>query len=249
MSKVNIVDIINKCPRKLSLYVSILGKEVDNYKIKEDKIDIPVNELVSSLVVSSDGTLFKGGECILFPSREYKTWKHWQQVLFQEGDVITDGENVIKYTKNLLSWQNLDRFVWKEEEKSKPIFKIGQIITIKNNEGKYPRAYRLIIGINDDEYILNSYYSDSIVGERLKISKQDNFEIVFPLEPFQKILVSDNGKWRTSLFSNYDKDIDNFITVDGKRFVGMLIPYDGNEGLLGKLIDYNKYSFDGKLIN
>jgi len=112
--KVNIIEIIEKCPRKLKLYVSILGKEVDNYKIDKNKIDIPVIDgSLSSLVVHNDGSLFEGGECILFPSSNYKTWKHWQRVLFEDGDTITNGTKTIKYDKSLgLSWQELDNYTF-----------------------------------------------------------------------------------------------------------------------------------------
>lgn len=240
----NIIEIIKKAPRKLKLYISVLGKEVDNYEIKEDQLIIPLsdkeaNNKFSAIIINSDGTLFNGGECVLFPSKEYRTWKHWQRALFQKSDIITDGRNILEYEEGLLSWQTLDTFTWGEKEKTKPIFKVGQIIVQKDNKWdlKLPKRYLLIVGINGSEYILNSYYGNN-VDMKLKISDQDCFEVVSPLHPFQKILVSDNGKWRASLFSNYDKDTGTFITING-QFVNKCLPYEGNESLLGKKIEYD----------
>lgn len=238
----NIIEIIKKAPRKLRLYVSVLGKEIDNYEIKEDQLIIPLsneeaNNKFSAIIINSDGTLFNGGECVLFPSKEYRTWKHWQRVLFQEGEYITDGRNILEYKEGLLSWQTLDTFTWEEKEKIKPIFQVGQIIVSKDHKLKLPRRYGLIVGIDDDNYTIKSYYG-SIDDGKLKISEQDCFEVVSPLEPFQKILVlSDTGKWRASLFSNYDKEYDRFVTTDGQRFNNMLLPYDGNEDLLGQIVN------------
>ena len=235
----NIIEIIKKAPRKLKLYVSVLGKEIDNYEIKEDQLIIPLSNeeasnKFSAIIINSDGTLFNGGECVLFPSKEYRTWKHWQRVLFQEGEKITDGRNILEYEEGLLSWQTLDTFTWEEKEKIKPIFQVGQIIAPKNNKFKTPRRYKLIVGIDDDNYITNSYYGDSITdGIKLEISEQDCFEVVSPFEPFQRILVPVDGRWRASLFSNYDKENDCFVTTDGHKIPLYLLPYDGNEDLLG----------------
>lgn len=250
MNKVNIIEIITRAPRKLKLYVSVLGKEVDNYEIKEDQLIIPLsdeeaNNKFSAIIINSDGTLFNGGECILFPSKEYRTWRHWQRALFQEGERITDGKNILEYEEGLflLSWQILDTFTWEEKEKTKPKFQVGQIIVLKDYKLRSPRRYELIVGIDDNNYTIRSYYGS--IDDKLEISKQDSYEVVSPLEPFQKILVldsdSDNGewRWRASLFSNYDKDCDRFITIDGRRFNNMLLPYDGNEDLLGQRVNNN----------
>lgn len=233
----NIIEIIKKAPKKLKLYVSILGEEIDNYEIEDDQIVIPLlnqeaSNRFSAIILHNDGTLFNGGECVLFPSREYRTWKHWQRVLFQDGEKITDGHNILEYKEGLLSWQTLDTFTWKEKEKTKPIFQVGQIIVSKDYKLKLPKCYRLIVGIDDDNYTMKSYYGS--IDDKLEISKQNSYEIVSPLEPFQKILVFVAGRWRASLFSNYDEEYDCFVTTDGHRIPLYLLPYDGNKDLLGK---------------
>jgi len=239
MKNLNIIEVIKKAPRKLKLYVSILGEEIDNYEIEDDQIVIPLlnqeaSNRFSAIILHNDGTLFNGGECVLFPSKNYKTWKHWQKALFINGDIITNGKDTtLEYKDNLIPGQVLDLFTWKE--KTKPIFQVGQIIISKDYKLKLPRHYKLIVGIDDDNYTIKSYYGSISINDKLEISKQDNYEIVSsPLEPFQKILVFVDGKWRASLFSNYDEECDYFVTTDGHRIHFYLLPYDGNENLLGK---------------
>lgn len=229
MNKVNIIDIIDRCPRKLSLYVSVLGKEVDNYVIDNDKIEIPVNERLSSLVVYSDGTLFEGGECILFPSSKHRTWKHWQRELFKDGDKITDGDYSKDYHEGEYTWQQLDKFNFKKIIFN-PIFKVNDTITSKDNKLKDIRCTYTILEIQNDGYLV-----ESLTGKRIVIlfKDQETYTKITPLKPFDKVLVQnleDKG-WMCDFYSKYSKEDNRFIGIGGNTWF-YCIPYEGNEGLL-----------------
>ena len=229
MNKVNIIDIVNRCPRKLSLYVSVLGKEIDNYVIDNDKIEIPVNERISSLVIYSDGTLFDGGECILFPSAQHRTWKHWQRVLFKEGDTITDGDYSKTYHEGEYTWQQLDKFNFKKITFI-PIFKTNDIITPKDNKLKNPRCTYAIIELKNDGYLV-----ESLAGKRIVIlfKDQELYAKITPLKPFDKVLVQnlEDKNWTCDFYSGYSREKNKFIGIGGNAWF-YCIPYEGNESLL-----------------
>lgn len=227
MNKVDIIEIINRCPRKLSLYVSVLGKEVDNYVIDNDKIEIPVNERLSSLVVCRDGTLFDGGECILFPSSKHRTWKHWQRELFKEGDKIIKSSYQETYHEGQYTWEELDKYNFVEIIR---LFMVGYIITPKNNKERDPK---LIYTIKETQ--CDGYLAECITGDKIKIlyEEQGDFEIITPLKPFDKILVRNTltEKWICAFYSGYSRDKDVFISAGGNNWIYCL-PYNGNESLI-----------------
>ena len=121
----------------------------------------------------------------------------------------------------------------------KPRFKVGDTIT----NGKTS----ITIDYIDDEY----YYEISRnIANRLFIKFQDDWDLIsskFPvkfdittLKPFDKVLVRDfdNTPWEIEFFSRL---------LDGKHFKCLdvsytqCIPYEGNEHLLGKTGDCDKY--------
>lgn len=75
----NISEILKRLPSGTKIYSVIHGKEVElvNIKKSSDK-PIIVKEHPTSMLFESfypDGSFYKGGECVLFPSKDERKWK------------------------------------------------------------------------------------------------------------------------------------------------------------------------------
>ena len=236
MNKVNIIEIIDKAPRKLELYCSVLGRVVDIDKVFSSYvISLKTEEAVClkgmRFSISETGAIVKEGECILFPSKEYRTWKHWQRVLFKEGDLITDGANVLEYQEGLLTWDQLDKFIWKK--KIDPIFKVGQYITRTNNDLNDPKQTLRIKELLQEDYkVCGIDEAESLIPFEKQNDYKDGISSV--LKPFQEVLVRDNrlDVWRAAIYSHFDVERNRYVcSTDTWMFC---IPYAGNEKLVGK---------------
>lgn len=89
------------------------------------------------------------------------------------------------------------------------------------------------------------------IGKSISIEEQDNYELVpdkfdiSTLEPFEsRVLGRDfNAQiWKPAIWSCYDNTVTHhpYVTVGGCSF-NYLIPYKGNEHLLGTTKDCNNY--------
>ena len=94
----NIAEILKNAPEGLKLYSLVYG-DVKFERVRND--DYPI---VTSCGESCDIPTFtkygkihkdyENAECVLFPSKEHKSWDEWQDVLFQRGDVIVSIDKV-----------------------------------------------------------------------------------------------------------------------------------------------------------
>ena len=84
----NLVDILTNAPIGTKLYDLSRGKEVKLIKVCDDKIYAKsTNDYIS---YHGNGEIFEDGECVLFPSKNHKSWYKWQDILFKSGDVVYD---------------------------------------------------------------------------------------------------------------------------------------------------------------
>lgn len=84
---VNIAEILENAPKGIELYSLIYGKCKFAYIQKDSRHPVRLSAYYSGEDVSftEDGRLlfeYKESECLLFPSKEHKTWEGWQKVLF-----------------------------------------------------------------------------------------------------------------------------------------------------------------------
>lgn len=138
-------------------------------------------------------------------------------------------------------------YKWNSETKTLekliiPEFKVGNKIT----NGKTS----ITIGYIDDEYY---YEVGRNIATRLSIKNQDEWNLIphkfdiNTLIPFEsKVLVRHNkdNKWTGSFFSFVDRDLQShcykFVTTADKSYP-MMIPFKGNEYLLGKTDDCQEF--------
>ena len=108
----NISEILKRLPSGTKIYSVIHGKEVELASIKENS-DRPilVKEHPTSKFLESfypDGSICKGGECLLFPSKDKREWvkatfglKPFDRVLAKETkDDVWEIEFFSSYTDN-----------------------------------------------------------------------------------------------------------------------------------------------------
>ena len=115
-----------------------------------------------------------------------------------------------------------------------PIFKVGDTIT--------NGTYTFKISHVDDTY----YYEDTgITVNRIRIQEQDKWIIkkfvISSLKPYDKILVKNgDGCWYPTLVSYVDSSREVYLidTTDRAEYV---IPFEGNEHLIGKFDDPDPY--------
>lgn len=141
---------------------------------------------------------------------------------------------------------------WNPETKTlekliEPKFKAGD--KVKRKDADY--TYIVTIAKLDDDYY--DYVNEDGQCGVIHISTQNDWELVpnkfdsTTLKPFEsKVLVRHNkdNKWCGSFFSHIDKDLHSncykFVTIAGKSYP-MMIPYEGNEHLLGTTDDCDNF--------
>lgn len=81
-----IAKILKNCPKGTKLYSPIYGEvEFTEVSIVTGSIGCKTNNGVTRFY--PDGTYYKGGECMLFPSKEQRDWNEFM-IPFKDGDVI-----------------------------------------------------------------------------------------------------------------------------------------------------------------
>lgn len=76
----NIAEILKRMPSGTKIYSSLHGAEVELVEVTEDKRElIIIKEHSTSLARDTffpDGSYRKGGECMLFPSKDKREWEN-----------------------------------------------------------------------------------------------------------------------------------------------------------------------------
>lgn len=194
----------------------------------------------------SDGTIPFGDENWFIVQAELPTgqisnhyeMKYWDlfQVPIKEKANQYDGHTPQDVAKRLRDFLTLEKL---------PKFKAGDRI-VKRNGISVPV---LITSMGGNFY----YYNTENSVEVLPFADQDDYEIVpckfdiTTLKPFKsEVLVRHNkdNKWCASFFSHIDVDLHSncykFVTIAGKSYP-MMIPYEGNEHLLGTTNDCDEF--------
>lgn len=132
---------------------------------------------------------------------------------------------------NLLKEQN---YVWTGKELVNR-FKIGDYITDGSTVIR-------IIRITDNYYFGYNIKTDlewSLPLHKIKDWKLAKFDLC-SLKPYDKILIRFEGCWYPSLVS-YVNSSGGVFTIDHTDIVGKVIPFEGNEHLIGKYDDPDPY--------
>ena len=139
-------------------------------------------------------------------------------------------------------------YKWNPETKTyekliEPKFKIGDRIKWKGHD-----ASGRIEKIEDNVYHVDYGYDDGFI--RVNLNMQDDYDLVpnkfdiNTLIPFEsKVLVRDlkNEAWRPAIFGYYLRNVSPYYMVVGGSWWENLIPYEGNEHLIGKEDDCDEF--------
>lgn len=82
----SLAKILKNCPKGMKLYSPIYG-EVEFKEVSVITGSIGCKTNGCTVYFHSDGTYYKGGECMLFPSKEQRDWDDFM-IPFKDGDVI-----------------------------------------------------------------------------------------------------------------------------------------------------------------
>jgi hypothetical protein len=289
LTMTNIIEILKDCPKGTKLYSSLCG-ECKLHSVGDHIIEV-LGPQLSLYHFFADGSYIRGGECLLFPSKENRDWKKFQRS-FKNGDIISNGDYIAIFYKlgtpchctstdivyyhcyysqkfckfkakldfgignstefkyateeekqKLFDAIKANGYKWDEKTKSlikliKPKFKVGDRIRMKNSNEEYT-----IIEVND----YTCQYSNQYCSGSFGVLLQDNYELVpdkfdiNTLKPFDKVLVRTDKKyqWQANIFSHIDKDLKGhcYKYVAANYSYPYIIPYEGNEHLLGTTDD------------
>ena len=82
----SLVEILKNCPKGMKLYSPIYGEvEFAEVTVLTESIGCGING--NTVYFHSDGSYYKGGECMLFPSKEQRDWNKFM-IPFKDGDII-----------------------------------------------------------------------------------------------------------------------------------------------------------------
>lgn len=75
----NIAEILKRMPSGTKIYSSLHGAEVELVEVTEDKRQLIITKQHSTSLARDtffpDGSFRKGGECMLFPSKDEREWE------------------------------------------------------------------------------------------------------------------------------------------------------------------------------
>lgn len=250
---VNLVEILKDAPQGLKLY-SLTHGEVTLNKVDPVLKYYPIITIDKQHDItdefSKDGKLYydyEDAECILFPTREHRTWDGWQSVLFQMGDVIVSQNETPVGFQIFLCYGNDDRGylvydVWGGKNYITPSYyryatpeERDQFFKELNANGYYwnENTKQMEKSLQQDKhkYCLGCVYTET---------KEESFTID-QFKPFDKVLVRYNfdSKWEIDLFERYDNDSEKYSCLASTW--NYCIPYnDETSNLLGTKNDCQK---------
>ena len=169
--------------------------------------------------------------------------------IFKVGDKIKNKDTVLTIitvqTDSYIVEDEPDNFgilMFSQQDKweliNEPKFKVGDRIKYIY----FDRKVAKVVKIHDKRYELDNGKFLEIQDENAYEISYDKFDIT-TLKPFDKVLArcSTLDKWRIQLFEKYDKTYQHPFICMGYNKYKYCIPYEGNEHLLGKTDDCDKF--------
>ena len=102
-----ISEILRNAPQGTELYSMNFG-EVNLTRVDENGDIITYSKNDGRIVVfDCDGRTNAYGEVMLYPERGYFSWNFWQKYLFNDGDIITDGEHIGRFSESISAYSRV----------------------------------------------------------------------------------------------------------------------------------------------
>lgn len=224
--KMNILEILKKCPIGTKLYSSICG-ECELHNVLDNTFSVISGKTI--FVFLHDGRYKAEGEVCIFPSKKNRDWNKFQMSnAYKNGDII----HII--TKNKNEYITIFKNIKNDDLCS------HAMLAIKTSEF-YKTIYTDICHIKEHklatkkekerlfEQIENNGYKWNSQTKTLEKLIEDKFDIS-TLKPFDKVLARDSNTdvWEINFFSS--KRDNYFLTMT--RSYEQCIPYEPNKHLL-----------------
>lgn len=227
----NIAEILKIVPKGTKLYSPIFG-EVTLMSVNSDFIDIIDSDKIIRTFYSN-GTFYKDGECMLFPSRENRDWNN--MCLFKNGDILISSSGnpfIFKEVKgeacSIHCGLDTGGRFWKCSNNWTLIRKVRKA-TEKEIDLFFER-------LRKEGFKWNS---NTLTLEKL----EDKFDIT-TLKPFDKVLIRDSEvhRWRCNFYSYYRTNENRFKYACISDSYNQCIPYnDETKHLIGTTDDCPEY--------
>lgn len=257
---VHIGAILRYAPAGLRLYSPCYGwiklVSVDNYEahMKRTPMIICKSYAGNEKKFFMDGTLSTHGECMLYPSDEHRSWDRWQGELLKPGAIVVkdfDDDNGAANTIIYAGVSNSSDFV-------KANMGFGFNVKGEKEESIDINCYRYASYEEQAEFNRDLLYNGfkwtsggltTATQEEIDSAKETQrllSEIlskkafdVSTLKPFDKVLyipwdTSSHDCWRAGIISMVCGDTAYIVGMD--RGTKKCIPYDGNEHLVGEMV-------------
>jgi hypothetical protein len=223
----DLTEILKDCPVGTKFYSSYLGKDVffigihNNYIECEyhSTIDLPFNSMIQ---FRKEGSFFKDGECMIFPSKDQRDWSKWQRP-FVKGDIlVTEAGNIVLFSH--IDENQVVHYLC--------LLRPHGTLKISNDVG-VGYSYECTLA-NDfqkqklfDALKANGYKwnPETKTLEKLKKEKFDPKT----LQPFDKVLVRQYNvsAWCTDFYSYYD-EVNDYVVCTGDVHYNYCIPYNND---------------------
>ena len=237
----NLVELLKDCPVGTKFYSSYLGKDVFFKGIQDDYIECGISTRFDSsfpatILFRKEGSFFKDGGCIIFPSKDQRDWSKWHRP-FKDGDILA-------YT----FWRKPTIYIYRENGTHNTSYYAAY--SSENNKF-YDDGTGALASNRDDlrfatenekkklfDVIRENGYQWNPETKTLEKLKKEKFDPK-TLQPFDKVLVSCNDEWFCDFFSHYDDAVVKFNCIcTGGCPYECCIPYnDDTKHLIGKTIE------------
>jgi hypothetical protein len=243
----NIEQILMNAPLDTELYSPVYGvvklaccgkDEYDDLRIKTYTADDGMFHWFNKC-----GQMNRNGECMLYPSRDVRSWDGWQKVLFKPGDIIA----VDAYGTDT---KRISLFVYADGDEA--YNSLGRRLSVDISKARY--ATKSEAGffngtLEDNGYIWDECIKALVALDDLtrpiveKMKTESRKSLVSSLQPFDKVLVRNSRYpghlWRLGFFESVSAD-GMVCTVGNEYMYSQCVPFnDETMYLLGTSKDYD----------
>ena len=229
----NIAEILKNCPKGMKLYSPIFGEVEFGFVSPDGWIKCYVSSIQLGMFYP-DGTYSKNGEVMLFPSKEQRDWNKFQ-IPLKFGDIVAMYNCQYKHTHIAI----FDKYVGDKFMKvvCTNLAESNEIKTFDENEHWNKQGVRYATE-KEKEFFFNLLKEQGYYWTGKEIKKK--FDIC-SLKPYDKVLVrTEEGTWYPSIISWVNK-FGQVYLIDSESSVCYVIPFEGNEYLIGTQNDPDPY--------
>lgn len=241
MEMIDIEQLLLNAPRDIELYSVICGNvKLASCKEESEKIRIKVYTPDDGMFhwFNKYGQLNNNGECVLFPSREHKSWEDWQSVLFEAGNIIANDMPVHTNTKKIAIYVYAGNGYAYNALGNKIAINLDKLRYATESEAEFFNETLEANGYIWDECTNALVMLDDLTIPIVKKTREESKKFsVSDLQPFDQVLVRNSRYpghlWRLGFFESVSAN-GMVCTVGNEYMYSQCVPFnDETRYLLG----------------